>query len=85
MIKVSYDIIKKQVLHSLETKLSPDLKYHSLEHTKYVLNAVETIAQQLNISENELFLLRVAALYHDIGFINVYQNHEEEGCKIASE
>jgi predicted metal-dependent HD superfamily phosphohydrolase len=69
----------------LNTKLSPNLKYHSLEHTLYVLNAAETIAKESRLNEEELYMLKVAVLYHDIGFIHVYKNHEEEGCKIAKE
>ena len=37
------------------------------------------------ISKYETKLLKTAALFHDSGFTQIYQNHEEEGCKIAQE
>jgi hypothetical protein len=30
-------------------------------------------------------LLKVAALFHDSGFLHVYKEHEEKGCMIAKE
>ena len=39
-----------------------------------------------NISdEQDLFLLKTAALYHDSGFLFTYQNHEEKSCQIFNE
>ena len=71
-------------MHILSTELPSHLKYHSLDHTIYVLDAAEIIAVKERISESDKFLLRVAVLYHDIGFIHTYKDHEAEGCKIAS-
>ena len=76
--------IKEKVIHILSTELPAYFKYHSVEHTLYVLQAAETIAANEGISEENKFLLQVAVLYHDIGFIHTSENHEEEGCKIAT-
>ena len=32
-----------------------------------------------------MVILKTAALFHDCGFVNVYHEHEEEGCRIALE
>jgi uncharacterized protein len=73
------------ILALLKKALPPTLYYHDVHHTIDVLNAVILIAETENISKSDLLLLKTAALFHDCGFINVYNNHEEEGCRIARE
>lgn len=76
--------IKKQVIDKLSNNLSPALTYHNVAHTLDVLKQAVHIAGKEGIDdEGELFLIKLSALYHDIGFINVYSGHEEESCKIA--
>ena len=41
------------------------------------------IAETEKINKEETNLLRIAALYHDAGFINTYKGHEAEGCLLA--
>jgi predicted metal-dependent HD superfamily phosphohydrolase len=73
------------ILDKLENDLDPHLYYHGLHHTKDVLASVEQIAKEEGVSEEDLFLLKVAAAYHDCGFLVLYKNHEEAGCGIAYE
>ena len=64
--------------------LPEDLYYHGVHHTRDVVNAVNSIAENEGITDDyEKNLLTTAAYYHDSGFLNSYQNHEEEGCRIA--
>ncbi|MEO6230707.1 MAG: HD domain-containing protein [Ferruginibacter sp.] len=53
---------------------------------------MDVTAQCMSIARDEqiqspavLEELEIAALYHDTGFIYVYNNHEEKGCEIARE
>lgn len=73
------------VFTKLHSQLPSFLTYHSPKHTKYVLDKVEYISMQENIEEHELYLIRIAALFHDIGFIKQYKDHEEAGCEIATD
>lgn len=57
--------------------------YHNAEHTLYVLDKATEIAQHEHCSAVEIELLQVAALWHDTGFINAYEGHEEEGCNLV--
>ncbi|HEU5165704.1 MAG TPA: HD domain-containing protein [Chitinophagaceae bacterium] len=78
--------IKKPILSRLENELDPRLGYHNLSHTLDVLEQAERIARQENISdEHDLLLLKIAALFHDSGFLIIYRNHEEKSCEIALE
>jgi predicted metal-dependent HD superfamily phosphohydrolase len=81
---LSFPEIKKQVIRELTSKLSPDLTYHNVDHTLDILKQAELIAGKEGITNAEdLLLIKISALYHDIGFINVYSGHEEESCRIA--
>lgn len=74
--------IERFVLKKLEG-LSPDLTYHSAGHTRDVLRQSIRIAEEESVmDERELFILKLAALYHDTGFLETYSNHEERSCDI---
>lgn len=78
-----YEKLEKRIVSKLENSLPSWLHYHSTAHTKYVLKQAVNIAKNENISEEDLFLLKVAALYHDSGFLISPKNHEKMGCQIA--
>lgn len=80
-----FEDIKSLVITLLKKKLPKELVYHSLEHTLYVLEQVTQIAVHENISEKDLLLLKIGALFHDIGFISNRKQHEKESCKILEE
>jgi uncharacterized protein len=81
-----YENIYQRVFQMLETELPSFLTYHSPLHTAYVLEKAEVIAMNENVTiEEDLQLIKIAAMLHDIGFIKHYKNHEETGCDIASE
>ena len=76
----------KHVLRRLERELTPELVYHSAHHTRDdVLPAVERLAALEQISDEQLGLLRTAAAFHDIGFIEHPMEHEMIGIRIAAE
>lgn len=73
-----------RVLSDLKAGLSEQLIYHSVHHTMDVIEQSMAIAHREGItSAKDLLLLKVAALYHDTGFLFVYKGHEEESCKKA--
>ena len=66
--------------------LNADLTYHNKEHTMDVVHQCERIAKDEGFEDgHELYLLRIAALYHDTGFLKTYFNHEEMSCRIFTE
>ncbi len=82
---VNLEKIQKHVLHKLEG-LSEHLTYHNIGHTLDVLKQCLVIAGEEGISSREdLLLLQVSALYHDVGFIEAYEGHEEKSCLVAEE
>ena len=76
--------IRDHVISMLDTGLSKRLTYHCIDHTLDVSVQCLAIAREEGITDQQKLLeLEVAALYHDTGFIFIYQKHEERGCEIA--
>jgi uncharacterized protein len=79
---MSFEHLKNMVLEKLRN-LDPRLTYHSVDHTIDVINQVERIAIEEGISDSkDIYLLKIAALYHDTGFLYTYAQHEEKSCDI---
>jgi uncharacterized protein len=86
MSLLDFEILKQRVVERLENELSPKLYYHGVHHTRDdVLPAVERLAEVAYLNGEELLLLKTAALYHDIGYVEHYLDHEAIGARIASE
>jgi uncharacterized protein len=78
--------IKEHVVNKLKEGLAESLTYHNLDHTLDVLDQALEIAGKEKITNPEdLLLLKVSALYHDVGFLDTYSGHEERSCVIAAE
>ncbi len=73
------------ILARLRSELPAARTYHSLEHTLDVYASAIGIAEQEGIAGEGLVLLKVAALYHDSGFLVQDTDHEEAGCRIVRE
>lgn len=71
------------VINLLKNKIPASYYYHNHEHTLYVIDKVIEIGEQEHCSAKELELLSAAALWHDTGYINAYQIHEEKSCVLA--
>lgn len=75
----------EEFAYHLLTKLSAFLCYHNKAHTENVVAAALYLCKEEKISEEEMSLIKAAALLHDTGFSMQPdgQNHEEESCRIA--
>jgi len=79
-----FEDVRTFLLNKLESELPTDLNYHNVDHTKDVLAACEELAAMENVSRRNLTLLRTAALFHDSGYLNTYDGHEEASCQLAT-
>ena len=82
---IRFDDLEEEVMDKLERELPKNLYYHNLKHTIDVVNQVEIIARREDVTEEEMLLLKTAALFHDVGFTQGYNDHELLGIKIARE
>jgi len=61
----------------------PQLSYHNLDHTLYVVEAVEKLGAFCVLQEKDAFLLTLSAWFHDVGYLHGREGHEEASCRIA--
>ncbi len=86
MNQPDFEHARQYAFQRLERELAPDLFYHSIRHTRdEVLPAAERLAAMEGICPEQFLLLRTAATYHDIGFIEKYTGHEAVSIRIAAE
>jgi len=71
------------ILEQLQKRLPAQRTYHCLEHTLDVYASAISIAEQEGVTGEGLALLKIAALYHDSGFLTQDNDHEEAGCRIV--
>jgi uncharacterized protein len=77
---------KEYVTARLKTELPPGMRYHSLFHTvQEVLPAVDRLAACEQVNGEDLLLLRTAALFHDLGIVVQYREHEIVSARFAAE
>lgn len=80
-----FETIEGIVLNKMDA-LDPHLYYHCKAHTMDVLHqSIRIAALEGIVDEKELFHLKFAALFHDMGFIKTYANHEAMGCNMFVE
>ena len=75
--------IEEFVLTKLENGLPKTLYYHNIKHTIDVVTQVELIGRSEKISEEDMLVIKTAALFHDMGHLIDYDAHEEESVKLA--
>lgn len=75
--------LEEFVMERLEQGLPSNLYYHNVKHTIDVVTQVELIGRSEGVSEEDILLLKSAALLHDMGHLVNYDTHEEEGIKLA--
>lgn len=80
-----FERARDYALGRLARELSPHLTYHSLRHTRDdVWPSAVRLGLDAGIDDESLMCLATAALFHDIGFVTHYHNHEAHGVAIAS-
>lgn len=82
---INYVKAERFILAKLKKELDPKLHYHSYAHSKDVTRQAERIAISEGITDEDLFLLKSAASYHDAGFIEKYDKNEKIGARMAEE
>ena len=74
---------EKHVFYILNTVLERKYVYHNLAHTQRVVESVKELSEQLKIEKEAAENLEIAAWFHDTGFVNGAENHEEESVRIV--
>lgn len=77
--------MEEYVYQRLEMELPENLYFHNVTHTAHVYTQVELIGRGEKVTQEELLLLRSAALLHDMGYIDKFDGHEEKSVEYARE
>lgn len=78
--------LERHVRSRLEAELPATLTYHGAHHTiSDVLPAVDRICRGESVSEAQADLVRAAALFHDLGFVESYHGNEPIGARMAAQ
>jgi len=77
-----YLSVRKPIELKLRAELPASCFYHSADHTLDVLEKTEIVGHAQGLSEDEISVVSIAALFHDVGFVVDRKNHEIESCKI---
>jgi class 3 adenylate cyclase len=82
---IQFTDIQEIILDKLERELPSFLFYHNVKHTVDVVTEVELIGWAEGCSDEEILLLKTAALFHDAGHTVAYDNHEYHGTVMVRE
>jgi adenylate cyclase len=82
---IQFTDLQEIILDKLEKELPQSLYYHNVKHTMDVVTQVELIGLGENVTDEDLLLLKTAALFHDTGHTISYDNHEYFSCLVARE
>jgi len=73
-------------VHGLfQANKNPLLIYHNIVHTQMVVHNAIGLSSHLQLSESELFIVQVAAWFHDTGYLFDIENHERAGAAEAEQ
>jgi len=82
---IQFTDLQEHILDKLEKDLPHSLYYHNIKHTVDVVTQVELIGLGEGVTDEEMLMLKTAALFHDAGHTISYDNHEYFGCLVARE
>ena len=68
----------------LKTTKPEWVKYHNFEHAKAVAKASKTIGTACRLSAEDLEGVILAAWFHDAGYVEAIEGHEEKSVEIAT-
>lgn len=67
----------------LKSSLPVNMHFHNLQHTQYVVDAAVEIAKQSGLNRDQTTIVKVAAWFHDTGYLYHYKGHEDTSIVIA--
>jgi class 3 adenylate cyclase len=75
--------LQEMILDKLEKELPDFVFYHNVKHTVDVVTEVELIGWAEGCTDEEILLLKTAALFHDTGITESFDEHELRGTEYA--
>ena len=79
---MDFERLKRDVLSGLR-ELPNQYRYHNVVHTLEVMENAARLGAEAGLNEHDQLLLNTAALMHDYGYLECYQDHECKGAATA--
>ncbi|MBI5471245.1 MAG: hypothetical protein HY961_02760 [Ignavibacteriae bacterium] len=82
------DILKQTEAYAtalLTEKLPNWAVYHNLVHTQQTVDAAREIGEAANLGKSDLESVLIAAWFHDVGYTEGADNHEERSGELATQ
>lgn len=76
-------LIRNKVEADFKESWSDNLSYHDYNHTMNVTEFAKKIAIEEEISAEDLEILEIATLFHDLGYLTSYFDHEVRSSVMA--
>ncbi|MDT8431805.1 MAG: HD domain-containing protein [Bacteroidales bacterium] len=86
MAKIDHNILVETeafVTKLLNNELSEHCHYHTINHTTDVVRNAEIIGEYTGLDQESKDILKVSAWFHDVGYIDSYENHEKRSAEYA--
>jgi predicted metal-dependent HD superfamily phosphohydrolase len=76
--------IEQQVKSYFSATMPTEYVFHDLGHTAQSVAAARMIGEGFELSQHEIYLLEIAAWFHDTGYAQGPADHEERSCTNAA-
>ena len=76
---------REYALKLLRARLATWVAYHDIRHTEETVEACREIAAGCGLDPDQTDIVLIAAWFHDTGYIETVQGHEERSSAIAEE
>lgn len=77
--------ISHYISNLFDKRLPASFLYHNIRHTNDVVNTASEIAERSGLNNGDIELLLIAAWFHDTGYIESIEYHEEKSAEMAEE
>ncbi|OGU84064.1 MAG: hypothetical protein A2W11_12350 [Ignavibacteria bacterium RBG_16_35_7] len=77
--------VSKYVIEKFNNSLPEGVTYHDLVHTLEVVREVKKIGKYLGTTSEQMEMLLVAGWFHDMGYIDNYEDHEERSAEVCKD
>lgn len=77
--------IKKHVLECFQDKDVPEYPFHNKAHTIYIAEKAAMLADHYQLNDEDYAVVMAAAWFHDIGYLTVPADHEQESARLAED
>ncbi len=78
-------VVETYASQYIEENMPKKYVYHDLEHTQNVVRSCGELGEKYFLGEKDMELLLVAAWFHDLGYVDGPEDHEERGAEKAAE